>query len=425
MLLLYNYIVTSKIGKNMVETPGRIEPCFFEDGIPGVLADLIVEIQQAATALGRGLHPDSAAELADLGRVMNSYYSNLIEGHNTRPKDIERALAGMEVDPKRRHLALEGKAHVIVQRKIDEAQRKGSLGIPTSIEFLKWLHRSFYERVPAELRVLERPDGQKVDVVPGEFRSGPGHDVAVGRHVPPSSASVQASMAHFAARFATADKSATNRIIAIASAHHRLNYIHPFVDGNGRVSRLMSHAMAQRAGIGGHGLWSICRGLARGLKDKSEYMSMMDDADSPRRGDLDGRGNLSFSALKDFCEWFLSVALDQIKFSTVMFDIERLEGRYRRLVGDVMDDKRAPDLVAGVLKHGEIARGDADMLLRTSERTARNTVAALNKAGFLKSTSPKAPLRIAFPLDYRERLFPNLFGDAEIAAPEPPILSWH
>jgi Fic family protein len=112
----------------MAETPGRIEPCFFEDGIPRILADLTVEIQRAAGTLGRGLHPESSAELADLARVMNSYYSNLIEGHNTRPKDIERALAGMEVDPERRPLALEGKAHVLVQREIDDAYRGGASG---------------------------------------------------------------------------------------------------------------------------------------------------------------------------------------------------------------------------------------------------------------------------------------------------------
>lgn len=80
----------------MFETPGRIEPCFFEEHIPASLADLSVEIQREAAVLGQGLHPDSAAELADLVRVMNCYYSNLIEGHNTRPRDIERALAGAE-----------------------------------------------------------------------------------------------------------------------------------------------------------------------------------------------------------------------------------------------------------------------------------------------------------------------------------------
>ena len=185
----------------------------------------------------------------------------------------------------------------------------------------------------------------------------------------------------------------------------------------------MSHAMAQRAGIGGFGLWSISRGLARGLRDRGEYKRMMDHADSPRRGDLDGRGNLSAAALKDYCEWFLSVVLDQIRFSAFMFDIERLETRFRMLVRDVLDDKRAPDLIGVILKHGSLDRGDAHLALKTSERTARNTMADLLKAGFLRSPSPKTPVRIAFPLDYRERLFPNLFTDAEISPPEPPRLS--
>ena len=81
----------------MLETPGRIEPCLFEEQIPAELADLSVEMQREATRLGQGLHPDSAAGLADFVRVMNCCHSNLIEGHNTRPRDIERALAGAEL----------------------------------------------------------------------------------------------------------------------------------------------------------------------------------------------------------------------------------------------------------------------------------------------------------------------------------------
>nr|WP_318011312.1 Fic family protein [Mesorhizobium sp. ES1-4] len=118
-----------------------------------------------------------------------------------------------------------------------------------------------------------------------------------------------AFMEYFQKRFAMVERQASLRIIAIASAHHRLNYIHPFPDGNGRVSRLMSHAMALKAGIGGNGLWSISRGLARGLKDRGEYKRTMDHADSPRQGDRDGRANLLESALKDFVEWFLTIGL--------------------------------------------------------------------------------------------------------------------
>jgi Fic family protein len=91
--------------------------------------------------------------------------------------------------------------------------------------------------------------------------------------------------------------------MALAASHHRFNYIHPFSDGNGRVSRLMSYAMAHTAGIGAHGLWSISHGLARGLSSKSEYKEMMDHADTPRQGDLDGRGDLSKRALTEFIDY--------------------------------------------------------------------------------------------------------------------------
>ena len=398
----------------MLETPGRIEPCFFEDHIPAALADLSVEIQRAASGLGQGLHPDSAAELADLVRMMNCYYSNLIEGHNTRPRDIARALAGAELEAETRPLALEARAHVIVQRAIDQMHRDGTMPTPTSVEFLTWVHRAFYDEMPDEFRVIDHPDGTQEPIVPGRMRQPGDREVAVGRHLPPSSDRVAAFMEHFDKRFRIAERSASGRIIAIASAHHRLNFIHPFPDGNGRVSRLMSHAMALNAGIGGNGLWSISRGLARGLEDRGEYKQMMDLADSPRRGDRDGRGNLSQAALQTFCTWFLKVALDQVTFSAKLFDLSGLEKRYRRLVADTIDDKRAPDLMAAVLRHGTLDRGDAQIVLKTSERTARNTLKQLTGAGFLTSSGPKTPVRLAFPLDYRERLFPNLFAEADV-----------
>ena len=398
----------------MFDTPGRIEPCFFEGHIPVELADLSVDIQREATQLGQGLHPDSAAELADLTRVMNCYYSNLIEGHNTRPRDIERALASAELEGEARPLALEARAHVMVQRAIDGMHRTGTLPRPTSIEFLTWVHESFYDEMPDEFRVIEHPDGTQEPIVPGRMRQEGDKEVVVGRHLPPSSERVAAFIDHFDKRFRIAARSSSARIIAIASAHHRLNYIHPFPDGNGRVSRLMSHAMALTANIGGQGLWSVSRGLARGLADRGEYKRMMDLADSPRHGDRDGRGNLSEAALRTFCEWFLKVTLDQITFSARLFDLGGLEKRYRRLVEDTIDDKRAPELISAVLRHGALERGDARIVLKTSERTARNTLSTLTAAGYLTSASPKTPVRLVFPLDYRERLFPNLFADGDL-----------
>jgi Fic family protein len=69
----------------------RITPCRLENA-GGTLLDLISDIRAAAARLGDRLHPKTAADLADRVRIMNSYYSNLIEGRFTRPREIERAM---------------------------------------------------------------------------------------------------------------------------------------------------------------------------------------------------------------------------------------------------------------------------------------------------------------------------------------------
>jgi Fic family protein len=92
-------------------------------------------------------------------------------------------------------------------------------------------------------------EGGALVMVPGQFRNRPEHDNAVGRHQPPSSARVAEFVEYFERRYRFASLGAAGRIAAMAAAHHRLNYIHPFPDGNGRVSRLMSHAMGLEQSI--------------------------------------------------------------------------------------------------------------------------------------------------------------------------------
>ncbi|MGB8603398.1 MAG: hypothetical protein WCD42_14480, partial [Rhizomicrobium sp.] len=86
---------------------------------------------------------------------MNCYYSNLIEGHNTHPRDIARALeSDLDTDEGRRNLQIEAVAHIQVQTKIDAMAMNGSLPEPASRDFLLWLHREFYHNTPeAMLRV--------------------------------------------------------------------------------------------------------------------------------------------------------------------------------------------------------------------------------------------------------------------------------
>lgn len=395
----------------ILEVPTRIEPARLENP-PEAITDLVAEISTTSTKLGSKLHPKTAVNLADIVRLMNTYYSNLIEGHNTRPRDIERALSGdFDEDEGRRNLQIEAAAHVRVQVKVDRLHAEDELPEPASSEFIKWLHQEFYKGASQEMLMLKSSDAQReILMVPGEWRSTAEHDVAVGRHIPPSSSVVEIFMAYFEKRFAFAKLGAGAKIIAMATAHHRFNFIHPFPDGNGRVSRLMSHAMALDAGIGAHGLWSVSRGLARGLESRTDYKSKMDMADTPRQGDIDGRGNLSEKALVEFTKWFLSVCLDQISFMNALFDLENLEKRYKRLVETT--DGLSPEtyfLFREALVRGEFERGEASRLTGLPERTARRILNEATGQGLLASSTPKGPVSLRFPVDHLEELFPKLY----------------
>lgn len=223
-------------------------------------------------------------------------------------------------------------------------------------------------------------------------------------------ARVQDFMAYFARRYNFAMLGTAGRIISMAAAHHRLNYIHPFPDGNGRVSRLMTHAMAWKAGIAAHGLWSVSRGLARGLASRGEYRQMMDLADTPRQNDFDGRGNLSERALVDFVTWFLRVAIDQVTFMSSLFDLDTLAARLRDLVRSRSDLKpEAARLLEATLVRGEIDRGEAPRITGLPERTARRVLNDLTNLGLLASTTPKGSVSLRFPADSLETLFPLLY----------------
>lgn len=395
----------------VLETPQRIEPTRIEQTSEAI-ADAIAELSAASATLGAALHPHTAANLADLVRIMNTYYSNLIEGHNTLPKDIARALVGQfDQDQNRRDLQMEAAAHVRVQEQLDRIAIDGQLPEPASAEFIQWLHREFYRDAPAEmLRV--RGHGHDFVMEPGAWRSRPEHDVMVGRHVPPSSERVPDFMAYFEQRYRFEPLKKAGRIMAIAAGHHRFNYIHPFPDGNGRVSRLMSHAMAQLAGIGAHGLWSISRGLARGLKHPSEYKRMMEQADTPRQGDLDGRGNLSERALGEFVLWFLLVCLDQVKFMASLFEIDSLGRRLRKHVERNTTLKpEAVRLLDEALIRGKFERGEIARVTGLPDRTARRVLNDVIGAGLLGSGTPKGPVSLRFPMDALDVLFPRLFPE--------------
>lgn len=415
----------------MIDTLYRIEPARLEE-VPEALSDVVAELAAASAKLEIALHPRTAASLAQMVRIMNAYYSNLIEGHYTRPRDIEQALnrgldkrehapetsqiesaiAGQYGDGlSKRSLLIEAVAHVRVQTEVDRLNADDRLPEPASPGFIRWLHREFYRGASDEmLRISGK--GQTFLIDPGEWRSRPEHDVAVGRHQPPASDQVERFMSYFSERYRFDRLGKAARILAIPAAHHRFNYIHPFQDGNGRVSRLMSHAMAHAAGIGAHGLWSSSRGLARGLDSRGDYKRFLDHADMPRQGDMDGRGNLSLRALADFTLWFLKVCLDQVTFMSGLFEINTLARRFGAYVARSEHLKpEALPLLEEALIRGEFDRGQASRITRLPERSARRVLNAVLDEGLLASDTPKGAVSLRFPVKTQDILFPRLFHE--------------
>ena len=200
-------------------------------------------------------------------------------------------------------------------------------------------------------------------------------------------------------------------IIAAAAAHHRLLWIHPFLDGNGRVARLMSHAMLLEA-LDTGGVWSISRGLAR---NESTYKNHLAACDLPRRNDLDGRGNLSDEGLISFTRFFLETSLDQVKFMEDLVQPDRLRSRIllwveEEIRADALPQK-AGRILEAILYRGELPRGEAPQLLGASDRHARRVTAALIGRGLIVSRSTRAPLRLAFPARLASRWMPGLFPE--------------
>jgi len=370
-----------------------------------VLTDLSVELAAHSTGFRRSIPEGVLKALADLVRAMNCYYSNLIEGHDTHPVDIERAMKDdYSANTDQRNLQLEAKAHIAVQQWIDEGRLQSRA---VSLDGICEVHKRFGELLPDELLRVEDPGTrERIQVIPGALRE---RAVRVGRHIPVSPGALQRFLNQFEQTYSGLGKSET--IIAAAAAHHRLLWIHPFLDGNGRVARLMSHATLLEV-LDTGGVWSIARGLARNVQS---YKSHLAACDLPRRNDLDGRGNLSEEGLAAFTRFFLETCLDQVKFMEELVQPDRLRNRILLWVEEEIRADALPNksgrILEAILYRGELPRGDVPQLLGASGRHARRTVAALTERGVVVSESTRAPLHLAFPAKLAFRWMPGLFPE--------------
>ena len=242
--------ITASEGPDRGELVKSMEPLLIAEfsGYRTVLTDLALDLAIRSAGLRRNLPEGFVAALSKLVRMVNCYYSNLIEGHDTHPVDIERAMKNdYSADTAKRNLQLEAKAHIAVQQWIDEG---GLVAQAASMNGICEIHRRFGELLPEVLlQVTDTDTGESVRLVPGELRH---KDVIVVQHVAISPGALPRFLKRFEEVYSSLGK--TDTILAAAAAHHRLLWIHPFLDGNGRVARLMSYAMLLET-LNTNGIW--------------------------------------------------------------------------------------------------------------------------------------------------------------------------
>jgi Fic family protein len=393
---------------DLYRLPSSMTPLFPESG-KTELRELVAELERKSNRLTGCLNSTTREAVAHIIEPMNSYYSNLIEGHKTHPLEIERALnKNYSKEPKKKLLQLEGRAHVLVNRAMHE--KLNEVENVYDKNFICWLHKSFYDEMLEEFRIFTSTEGKPLKLIPGELRK---IEVQVGEHIAPAAEQLNSFMDFFSDNYnpvKTSDPAI--RTIALAAAHHRLAWIHPFADGNGRVMRLFSEACLIKEKKDGAGLWSISRGFS--FKNE-EYYSHLRNADLKRWNDYDGHGKLSDKFLAEFCIFFLNTAIDQTEFMYSLLEPEKLLVRMREFVNVMASRKEFRKesiyILEEVLLKGYVKRGEMPRLTGKSENVARQIMNELLEKGLLVSESNelRSPVRINFPVRYAPYLFPRLY----------------
>ncbi|RUM24380.1 Fic family protein [Rhizobium vallis] len=388
------------------ESPILFEPLVVSDVVlRSNLNDLALSLAEKSAAFSSSLPPAIADALADLVRTVNCYYDLLIEGRNIQPVDVQQAILGnFRDDNERRDVQLEALAYVAVQRWIDNEDAS-----PFSLKNICETHWRFYKALAQGLLLSTGENAETANAKPGALRTC---DVRVGHRTAISPGAVPRFLTHMEETYDSGGR--IDRILASAYGHHRLLWVQPFPEGNGRIARLLSHR-ALRSVLRTDGLWSVVRGLA--LR-KREYRTLLQSCDEPSQAAVsrEERGPLSEGAFADFTRFFIETCIDQIDFMSEIIQPHSLRGRALTWVQHEIKAGQLPRgaemVVNAILYRGELDRGEVAILARASDRSARRVTAALIKSGVVTAESSRSTLRLSFPAGLAVRFFPELFpGD--------------
>jgi Fic family protein len=396
----------------LYDDPVQMEPLLPSEARLAPVLERAHDLIRQADALAGWTEPSALTGLGQLLRSMNSYYSNRIEGQHTLPSEIEQALNNdyaQDLDKARRQrLAL---AHMATELQLETRWAQWDVQKVWSTQTVCDIHQDLFARLPPS-DLQPATGASQPALVPGQLRR---QEVSVGRHVAPAAVKVPDFLSRWTQVYSAARRGEM-QIVAMAAAHQRLAWIHPFIDGNGRVARLHSHLVLGQMGLT-HGLWSPLRGFAR---SQETYYAHLAAADEPRAGDLDGRGNLTEAGLLAWIHYVIGVCIDQVQFMSSMLSLQGMKDRIQaclayeeQVVRQGVRTQAWRALHYLFCTQSELDRADFKAMLGLSDRLASAQVSALLSRGMLLSDSPYGKLRFGVPHHALRFYFPNLWPEAE------------
>lgn len=355
-------------------------------------------------------------EIKNLLRITNSYYSNRIESEGTHPINIEKAMKKeFSEDTKEKQLQYLSLAHIQTQIHLENTLHL--LSTPFDTNFQKEIHKEFYSYEGMKDFLTIKRDDKSIDMIPGNLRE---EDVMIGEHIAVPYQELENIMKQFNEAYNGSIRHGLKimKILYILSSHHRFVWIHPFLDGNGRTSRLLMDSLITFIGIEGYGLWNISRGLAR---NNSKYKSLLAAADEIRTSDYDGRGNLTNKGLYQLVDFMLDVAIDQIDYMKSVLSIKELSQRIENYVEFAKKKmyrieplpKHTDRLLKELLIKGSVRRGNVEKIIGTKQTVASTLIKELIQRDYIQSDTARGDIRIKFNAHFSMKIFPELMPDIE------------
>lgn len=206
--------------------------------------------------------PRLLATLRKSARLLSTHYSTKIEGNRLSQEEVNSVVGG-------------GKAEK--GKKRDEAEVKGYYAALDELEKIVGQGTPITELEIQKLHAMVMGSGKK-RIKPAPYRRVQNviKESLSGRivYLPPEPKDVPVLMIDLLKWLAEAEKDEVPCPVQAAVAHYQFATIHPYIDGNGRMARLLATLVLRLGGYGLKGIYSLDEYYAKDLRGYYKAISV-------------------------------------------------------------------------------------------------------------------------------------------------------